>query len=227
MTQFKCEFCGNIYELDKMVTVPINTSDETTVGRAHICEECHKAHFTTMSLVECAWCGEYVDESDLKEVYDGDEGRDVKVCKNCTRDLLVHENTCVCCGEVIPEGRQVCLQCDLETRYGSEPTIENRDAPVDTGTLKHPFDIHKIIDDAMEKRDRTVSIYIGEAGVSVSVYPVDHDKVQWIYREDDCCLFRFECSNCGADYEFETTYCPSCGELMHGVRKEENDGETS
>ena len=24
------------------------------------------------------------------------------------------ENTCVCCGEIIPEGRMVCLNCEAE-----------------------------------------------------------------------------------------------------------------
>lgn len=24
------------------------------------------------------------------------------------------DNTCVCCGEIIPEGRQVCPRCEME-----------------------------------------------------------------------------------------------------------------
>lgn len=27
-----------------------------------------------------------------------------------------YENTCVCCGEVIPEGTQFCRKCDRETK---------------------------------------------------------------------------------------------------------------
>lgn len=34
------------------------------------------------------------------------------------------------------------------------------------------FDIHKFIDECMNKKDRYVTIYIGENGVSVSVYPL-------------------------------------------------------
>jgi RNA polymerase subunit RPABC4/transcription elongation factor Spt4 len=25
------------------------------------------------------------------------------------------ENTCVCCGEVVPEGRQICKNCEVQT----------------------------------------------------------------------------------------------------------------
>ena len=204
MTQFKCEFCGNIYDLDKAVVVPVKTANETTVGQIYICEEC-----------------------------DSKAG-------------LPSENTCVCCGEVIPEGRQVCAKCleknglHVDEFAGLEPPwpLSPEDLPKTCSTPKHtivyeqdsnPVDIHKIIDDAMEKRDRTVSIYIGEAGVSVSVYPVDHDKVQWIrhkgyltedgrYRGRD----RFPiCSNCGYESPSRApaTYCGGCGELMHGIKE--------
>ena len=27
----------------------------------------------------------------------------------------MNENTCVCCGEIIPEGRQVCWRCEHKT----------------------------------------------------------------------------------------------------------------
>lgn len=26
----------------------------------------------------------------------------------------MNENTCVCCGEIIPEGRQICYKCEKE-----------------------------------------------------------------------------------------------------------------
>ena len=36
--------------------------------------------------------------------------------------------------------------------------------------------IHGIIDKAMEKRDRSVSIYFGEQGVSLNVYPYSEEE---------------------------------------------------
>lgn len=132
-------------------------------------------------------------------------------------------NMCVCCGEIIPEGRQVCFRCETKNAgeaiaRGMIEGITKKDSPVDTGTLKHPFDIHKIIDDAMAKRDRTVSIYIGESGVSVSVYPVDYDKVKWIETERGMICSNY--GNCESAWDCPT-YCSRCGELMHGVRREE------
>lgn len=40
---------------------------------------------------------------------------------------------------------------------------------------KNIFDIYKLIDDAMEKKDRYVTIYVGEEGMTVSVYPLTDD----------------------------------------------------
>lgn len=40
------------------------------------------------------------------------------------------------------------------------------------------FDIHKFIDECMVKKDRYVTIYIGESGVSVSVYPLIEEEVE-------------------------------------------------
>lgn len=34
------------------------------------------------------------------------------------------------------------------------------------------FDIHKFIDETMKKKDRYVSIFVGECGISISVYPL-------------------------------------------------------
>lgn len=246
MTQFKCMICGRVDELDKSINDP---------RYGLVCENCHKE----------------VDDRPVKFPHS--------------------ENTCVCCGEVIPEGRQVCAIC--ETKNAGEAIAQGiidgindpchytvpplnigkkKDSPelfvrsldevpyISHEQLKKladehnkigesyvvspkeledalafnkkkdaPIDIHKIIDDAMEKRDRTVSIYIGEAGVSVNVYPVDHDKCQWIFCRvpDGNGGFKgsFTCSNCGyalADIRDKGSYCGGCGELMHGIKREES-----
>lgn len=31
----------------------------------------------------------------------------------------MNENTCVCCGEVIPEGRQICYKCEKGADKGN------------------------------------------------------------------------------------------------------------
>lgn len=78
---------------------------------------------------------------------------------------------------------------------------------------KEEIDIRKIIDDAMEKKDRTVSIYIGHSGVSINVQPYEKEEPHWIYKPQDS-GWDFECSACGGDSKTYTTYCPYCGEQM-------------
>lgn len=80
-------------------------------------------------------------------------------------------------------------------------------------------DIHKIIDDAMTKGDRSVSIFIGPLGTTINVYPYVEEKHCWIQRNDKDYP---ECSNCGhRDHTWDcSTYCPDCGEQMHGVKEE-------
>lgn len=167
-----------------------------------------------MTQFKCMICGK-VDELD-KAIHDSKIGL---ICEECDRKTsYTSEDICVCCGEVIPKGRQVCPRCNNKVNKLDMDKIMEKN--VVTPHTDIPVDIHKIIDDAMEKRDRTVSIYIGEAGVSVSVYPVDHDKVQWIETKDGMI-----CSNCGnRESTWDCpTYCSRCGELMHGVRKEKGD----
>lgn len=68
-------------------------------------------------------------------------------------------------------------------------------------------DIHKIIDDAMEKRDRKVHIMIYNTSVSVSISPSDGGEgMRWIEENGG-----FRCSDCGNISGFPQTYCPDCG----------------
>ena len=41
---------------------------------------------------------------------------------------------------------------------------------------EHKRMIHNLIEEAMEKKDRYVTLYFGETGVSVSVYPLTEDE---------------------------------------------------
>ena len=50
----------------------------------------------------------------------------------------------------------------------------------ETKTMNHDeftkYVMHDFIDKAMDKKDRSVSIYIGEHGVSISVYPLKDEE---------------------------------------------------
>ena len=64
------------------------------------------------------------------------------------------------------------------------------------------LDINKIIDDAMEKKDRFVSVFIMGATVSVKVEPLESRDPRWILREIatpekyKIRKYNFECSEC-------------------------------
>ena len=61
------------------------------------------------------------------------------------------------------------------------------------------FDVHDIINEAMKKKDRTVSIFVGKEGISVTIEPLEEDS-----GEDN--------SDNG------TAYCSHCGAEMRGVK---------
>ena len=61
------------------------------------------------------------------------------------------------------------------------------------------FNIHDIINEAMKKKDRSVSIFFGKEGTSVTIEPLEKD-----ISEDN--------SDNG------TPYCLRCGAEMRGVK---------
>ena len=54
------------------------------------------------------------------------------------------ENTCVCCGEITPEGRQICMQCEMnmeeKSNYVTSGSEEVQESVVITArSKKTPF----------------------------------------------------------------------------------------
>lgn len=79
------------------------------------------------------------------------------------------------------------------------------------------IDIHKIIDDAMEKKDRRVTVFISDIGMTINVNPIEEDGTWWIL--EDGSYTKFRCSNCGQRGTYPTTYCPHCGDQTKGVKQ--------
>lgn len=87
-----------------------------------------------------------------------------------------------------------CLMCPHTYGYMSRPVecpslacdeCWNREIPNDEPVLNTQFDIHALIDDAMQKRDRSVAIYIHpENGMSVNIYPWPDVDDLWTLYED-------------------------------------------
>lgn len=200
-------------------------------------------------LDQCAYCDGIYPESEFDVIRDDGLDTEVKICQECLRDLTSlresdkSTNTCINCGKEIPDGLRVCDDCirkalkielpqipsvpHLDINFNNKSGVKLSDLGEWTVESKKDVvvDIHKIIDDAMEKRDRSVYILISSAGTSVSINPYTEEKCQWVHKADNTydetyCRTWFECSNCGGCTNYTTTYCPSCGEQMHGVREE-------
>ena len=89
-------------------------------------------------------------------------------------------------------------------------------------------DIHKIIDDAMKKRDRYVHIFITGSSMSITVNPQDDDGMKWIvtgpnkpYGRTKC-----KCSRCGGESVTTDLYCKHCGEMRTGIIREKKNDNT-
>lgn len=86
-------------------------------------------------------------------------------------------------------------------------------------------DIHKIIDDAMEKKDRSVRIFISDVGTTINVAPIDNHKPHWIlkYKEGrGRWPDSYICSECGIEQKNIACYCGFCGEKLSLLREDEN-----
>lgn len=80
--------------------------------------------------------------------------------------------------------------------------------------------IKSIIDEAMEKRDRTVSVYIHDDTMSVSVTPIGADEPRWIPKEGG-----YVCSTCGRWQINASRYCCDCGEALKNMDMFDEESE--
>lgn len=92
------------------------------------------------------------------------------------------------------------------------------------------IDILKIIDDAMVKKDRSVTILISPNGTSISVYPYSEEKPHWISVTDPGGRTMFyRCSECGKSAHIPDSYCRHCGEALYfdpSIKEESKDDQT-
>ena len=96
------------------------------------------------------------------------------------------------------------------------------------------FNIHDIINEAMKKKDRSVSIFFGKEGTSVTIVPLEEDSGEdkktgmWKKRIDPFYTdglhsktpkYLYVCSYCGRYSDNGTAYCSHCGAEMRGVKE--------
>ena len=128
---------------------------------------------------------------------------------------------CICCGEIIPEGRQVCPSCESGRKMASEKRL------IDANALKRQFvdyvrtppHFHYGDWQNMCINGREIDEVI-ENAPTVDAVEVVHGK--WAKQvEDDC--YWYECSECAGvvprtrwGHDWYSDYCPNCGAKMDG-----------
>lgn len=93
-------------------------------------------------------------------------------------------------------------------------------------------DINKIVDDAMEKKDRQVHIFIVGDTVSVNVTPLADSDPRWIIHETmkpgrRFPVREFECSECHVWLKDPMPYCGFCGEKLRMPIEEDRKEEVT
>ena len=108
-------------------------------------------------------------------------------------------NLCVCCGAIIPEGRQVCPICER----GREPMTRNE-------AIEYLRQVDFITPKEQEARDMAIKALKEPERKHGAWRPCQNGK--WMYAV---------CCECGKMFNNPTNYCPNCGAEMRG---EKNDG---
>lgn len=115
-----------------------------------------------------------------------------------------------------PNDREPCKYCfnnDLRADKLYWTPKKTKETPVTDD--KNISMIKSIIDEAMEKRDRTVTVYISGESMHVSVTPLGEDEPRWIPKDGG-----YVCSTCGQWDHHPTRYCRLCGEALKIVSEE-------
>lgn len=141
--------------------------------------------------------------------------------------------------KIDPECRGGCVGCPSTYGYLHNPDYcdypENylctkcwdQEIPTDPGTqnpchvvatIKPQIDISALVNEAIEKKDRTVHILIMGDNISVDVRPLEESDPRWIMHEENrtrhVIKYQFECSECRTYSQNPTPYCPFCGEKL-------------
>ena len=69
----------------------------------------------------------------------------------------------------------------MKPKSGCATHTEKSKTPFPSNVIRSnsKLNIHDIIDDAMNKKDRIITIYFGDEGTTVSIYPLEYDsKIQ-------------------------------------------------
>ena len=70
--------------------------------------------------------------------------------------------------------------------------------------------IRETIENAVKNKDRYVSLFFNENGICMYVYPYEKTLHKW----ERISSGKYRCSECGSEFDFDSPYCPRCGEQL-------------
>lgn len=131
----------------------------------------------------------------------------------CIREMLAFQGKVLTIDYVADKSYSVEENCWSWSDAMLEPAVGEKEL-----NSSSQVDIHKIINEAIEKKDRTVHIFIMGENISVDVKPLSESDPRWIVHENkrgySSVRYRFECSECRASFENPAPYCQMCGEKL-------------
>jgi hypothetical protein len=155
------------------------------------------------------------------------------ICKDCGKSVAPEE--CRNLKVVDPKETfgfrldQLCEECfkaRLKDKAENPAPVGSGRYPwgMDHDPLKHDADIREIINQAMDRDDKEICIYVRGETMTVKVNSYKEEKLSWIKKECDW----FVCPECGGDSRIPTRYCSRCGEQLAIPTRitEEPDGDT-
>jgi len=76
--------------------------------------------------------------------------------------------------------------------------------------------VNQTIDEAMTKKNRSVSMFICNGHVKMDIYPYTETTPHWIEKKGDKYISdRYICSECGFAWDHISPHCPMCGEQLN------------
>lgn len=141
-----------------------------------------------------------------------------KRCATCKhKSLRLTQKPCNCCGP-FHGNWEPAFEPIIET-----PVMTKNEPPTITYD-KNISMIKSIIDEAMEKRDRSVSIFIRGDTMSVSVTPLGEDEPRWIPK-DVGSEEKVEEKTKGVDFSKSCSKCKHRWDAVRNTMKEIETGE--
>ena len=123
----------------------------------------------------------------------------------------MNENRCVSCGEIIPEGRQVCYTCE----HKAEKQIEEMARDIGDVWLASLYGDVKCLNEVLWENDIL--------NIAIELHNIGYRKVEqgeWIDTGDeqlDTIYSGYKCSVCGFIIcGHSGKYCCECGAKMRG-----------